>query len=72
MPGDTSQTDDSVLAERLADLKEQHRDLDGAIESLEERGFRDQLQLRRLKKRKLCLKDEIAKLEDQLLPDIIA
>lgn len=62
----------STLAERLADLKEQHRDLDGAIESLEERGFRDQLQLRRLKKRKLLLRDEIAKIEDQIFPDIIA
>lgn len=60
------------LAEQLADLKQQHRDLDSAIASLQERGSRDQLQLRRLKKRKLQLKDEIAKVEDQLLPDIIA
>jgi hypothetical protein len=64
--------EDPSLAEQLADLKQQHRDLDSAIESLEQRGFRDQLQLRRLKKRKLLLKDEISKIEDQLLPDIIA
>jgi hypothetical protein len=65
-------SEDLTLAEQLADLKEQHRDLDGAIESLEQRGFRDQLQLRRLKKRKLLLRDEISKIEDQILPDIIA
>ena len=64
--------EDPSLAAQLADLKQQHRDLDSAIESLEQRGFRDQLQLRRLKKRKLLLKDEISKIEDQLLPDIIA
>src|SRR5690606_23322920 len=65
-------TQEPSLAEQLADLKQQHRDLDSAIASLQERGSRDQLQLRRLKKRKLQLKDEIATPEDQLLPAIIA
>lgn len=61
-----------MLRERLNWLKQQHRDLDAAIASLEHTGTADQLQLRRLKKQKLMLKDQIAKVEDQLLPDIIA
>lgn len=65
-------TDEQDLLQQLAELKQQHRDLDDAIESLEGRGFADQLQLRRLKKQKLFLKDEISKIEDQMLPDIIA
>lgn len=60
------------LRERLLHLKQQHRDLDAAIASLEGTGSADQLQLRRLKKQKLMLKDQIALVEDQLLPDIIA
>ena len=60
------------LRERLNELKQQHRDLDAAIHSLETSGTADQLQLRRLKKQKLMLKDQIARLEDQMLPDIIA
>ena len=60
------------LRERLLQLKQQHRDLDAAIESLEGTGRADQLQLRRLKKQKLLLKDRIGAIEDQLLPDIIA
>ena len=67
-----TETDEKELLQRLAELKQQHRDLDDAIESLEDRGFPDQLQLRRLKKQKLFLKDEISKVEDQVLPDIIA
>lgn len=61
-----------MLRERLNWLKQQHRDLDAAIASLEQTGTADQLLLRRLKKQKLMLKDQIAKVEDQLLPDIIA
>ncbi len=57
---------------RLAWLRTEHRDLDAAIDSLERELASDQLQLARLKKRKLRLKDEIAKLEDALVPDIIA
>jgi hypothetical protein len=59
-------------AARLAWLRTEHRDLDAAIDSLEREVASDQLQLARLKKRKLRLKDEIARLEDALVPDIIA
>lgn len=57
---------------RIELLRQEHRDLDTAIIALAESGSRDQLQLARLKKRKLMLRDEIAFLEDQLIPDIIA
>ncbi len=57
---------------RIELLRQEHRDLDTAISALIESGARDQLQLARLKKRKLMLRDEIAMLEDQLIPDIIA
>lgn len=64
------------LRKRLALLRSEHRDLDVAIAALgdagAERGFVDQLQMARLKKRKLALKDRIAAIEDLLLPDIIA
>ena len=60
------------LQENLARLKQEHRDLDGAIDALEASGHGDPLQLKRLKKKKLSLKDEISRVEDQLLPDIIA
>lgn len=56
----------------LARLKEEHRDLDRAIEALEQIVAGDQLQIQRLKKRKLVLKDRISFVEDQLTPDIIA
>jgi hypothetical protein len=56
----------------LLRLKQEHRDLDSAIKALEDSGRADPLQLKRLKKKKLYLKDEIARIEDQLLPDIIA
>jgi hypothetical protein len=67
--------DDNVAAElrtELARLKEEHRDLDTAIEALERMTAGDQLQIQRLKKRKLILKDRIAHIEDELTPDIIA
>ena len=57
---------------RLAMLRTEHRDLDTAIDALRGMASRDQLQLARLKKRKLRLKDEIAQLEDIAVPDIIA
>jgi hypothetical protein len=56
----------------LERLREEHRDLDAAIEALTAAGPGDQLQLQRLKKRKLILRDRIAFLEDMLTPDIIA
>ena len=57
---------------RIELLRQEHRDLDSAIMALVESGSADQLQLARLKKRKLMLRDEIAMLEDTLIPDIIA
>ena len=59
-------------AARLVRLRQEHRDLDAAIEALRAAPATDQLQLARLKKRKLRLRDEIAALEDNLVPDIIA
>ena len=59
-------------ASRLATLRMEHRDLDVAIEALRRMAAPDQLQLARLKKRKLRLKDEIALMEDMRVPDIIA
>lgn len=67
--------DNEAVAElrtELARLKEEHRDLDTAIEALERMAAGDQLQIQRLKKRKLILKDRIAHIEDELTPDIIA
>lgn len=61
-----------MLRIRLGVIRREHRDLDEAISALELGGHPDQLTLRRLKKQKLSLKDQIAKLEDQLIPDIIA
>jgi hypothetical protein len=61
-----------AIRAKLRNLQEQHRDLDAAIASLEGAGTADQLQLRRLKKMKLDLKDRIAMLENMLIPDIIA
>lgn len=63
---------DEGIAANLAELRQEHRDLDAAIEALRQSIGGDQLQLARLKRRKLRLRDEIALLEDQLLPDIIA
>jgi len=62
----------AVLRARLAELVQEHRDLDTAIGALIGSGTNDQIQLTRLKKRKLQLKDQIAQIEDELLPDIIA
>lgn len=60
------------LTKRLEVLFSEHRDLDAAISALTESGSTDQLQIARLKKRKLRLKDQISVIEDQLIPDIIA
>lgn len=60
------------LKERLELLKAEHRDLDDAILALAQRPMPDMVQLARLKKRKLQLKDDIIRLESELLPDIIA
>ena len=70
MTGEVTAPDEVGLRAKLAELTQEHRDLDTAIEALI--GSRDMLQLSRLKKRKLQLKDQIAKINNQLLPDIIA
>jgi hypothetical protein len=69
---DASDDSDIALERRLAALREEHQDLDDAVAALEERPQPDMLQIARLKRRKLALKDEIVRLEDELMPDIIA
>lgn len=64
--------DESEIRRRLEAVRFEHRDLDAAIAALLDQGSADQLQIARLKKRKLMLRDEISQLEDQLIPDIIA
>jgi len=71
MPG-LPMDDRAELEGELARLRQEHRDLDSAIEALEHMIAGDQLQVQRLKKRKLVLKDQIIQLSDQLTPDIIA
>ncbi|NYZ14041.1 YdcH family protein [Azospirillum sp. RWY-5-1] len=61
-----------MIKDKLTELRSEHRDLDDVIARLSERAPFDQLQLQRLKKRKLVLKDQIIQLESRLLPDIIA
>jgi len=65
-------SDQEALRQELAELELEHRDLDDVIARLNERAPYDQLQLQRLKKRKLILKDQIAQVEAKLYPDIIA
>ena len=63
---------EAVLRAKLASLKLEHQDLDAAVQALEAKPRPDQIQIARLKKKKLRLRDEIARLEDQITPDIIA
>jgi hypothetical protein len=64
--------EEQALRARLAELRQEHGDLDAAISAMTASPNCDQLQLTRLKKRKLQLKDQIARIEDNLLPDITA
>lgn len=66
------QQDEREIRELLVKLRLEHRDLDSEIAMLEDSTTADQLQITRLKKRKLKLKDQISALEDKLFPDIIA
>jgi len=61
-----------VLRAELVQMQQEHRDLDAAIEALHERVRPDVLLLQRLKRKKLLLKDKIQRMEDEILPDIIA
>ncbi len=70
MTSEVTAPEQVALRAQLAELSQEHRDLDAAIEALT--GTHDIMQLTRLKKRKLQLKDQIASIENQLLPDIIA
>jgi len=70
MPGPMDET--QALRKRLSQLKKEHRRLDGKIARLEDSRPFNQLEIQRLKKRKLSLKDKIKKIENDLLPDIIA
>lgn len=63
---------EEVLRVKLEVLTREHRDLDEAITALQARATADQLTMVRLKKRKLALKDQIARIQDELTPDIIA
>jgi hypothetical protein len=67
-----TQEEESELRAQLARLRQEHRDLDAAIEALQSSPASDILQVQRLKKRKLFLRDRIGHIEDQLTPDIIA
>ncbi len=69
---DVLKPDQFALRAQLAELRQEHRDLDITIDASQESGGADFLQLQRLKRKKLALKDRIAALEDNLLPDIIA
>lgn len=69
---DFSMKSDEVLRVELEEFRREHRDLDEAIRALQEKGSADQLTLQRLKKKKLWLRDIIARIEDRLYPDIIA
>lgn len=64
--------DQEKLNQRLAELKSEHKDLDEVIARLDESRPYDLLQVQRLKKRKLVLKDQIVQIENKILPDIIA
>jgi hypothetical protein len=67
-----TEQEESELRAQLARLRQEHRDLDAAIEALQIAPGADILQIQRLKKRKLVLRDRITFIEDQLTPDIIA
>ena len=67
-----TEAEEQTLRAKLAELMQEHRDLDTAIQAMADMGVNDQRQLSRMKKRKLQLKDLITQINDKLLPDIIA
>jgi hypothetical protein len=72
MSSKLSESERAALEVEMERLRQEHRDLDAAIEALSAVGATDQLQVQRLKKRKLALRDRVSFIEDQLTPDIIA
>lgn len=68
----TDEEEQDALIRELATLRQEHRDLDDSISALIETGRNNHLQIQRIKKKKLALKDRIISLEDKLIPDIIA
>lgn len=72
MARDLTDDERASFQSEIERLREEHRDLDAAIEALTHLGATDQLQIQRLKKRKLVLRDRISFFEDQVTPDIIA
>lgn len=72
MPGNISDTELADAMGEIESLRQEHRDLDAAISALQGASAADQLQIQRLKKRKLVLRDRISALEDLVTPDIIA
>jgi hypothetical protein len=68
----TESPESSDIERKLVELRAAHRALDARIHALAQNGLVDQLELQRLKKQKLAMKDQIARLESDLLPDIIA
>jgi hypothetical protein len=67
-----SEEEEREIRRELAELRQEHRDLDAAIAAMADSPVADTMGIQRLKKRKLALKDRIAVLEDRLFPDIIA
>ncbi|HEV3043361.1 MAG TPA: DUF465 domain-containing protein [Roseiarcus sp.] len=72
MAQELTEAERAEIRREIERLREEHRDLDAAIEALERVGAADRLQMQRLKKRKLALRDKLAAYEDMLTPDIIA
>jgi hypothetical protein len=72
MTDDPLAANDEALQQRLVELRLQHHDLDASVSALEHMPLPDQLLIARLKRRKLSLRDQIGRIEDQLTPDILA
>jgi hypothetical protein len=72
MTDDPLAANDEALQQKLAELRQEHADLDAAIVALQSVPLPDQLLIARLKRRKLALRDQIARIDDQLTPDILA
>ncbi len=72
MDDESQGEEDVAIRLELARLRQEHQDLDAAVAALQAMALPDQLRIARMKKRKLILRDQIAKLENQLTPDLIA